>query len=110
MEIKASLKNLNVPPRKARLVVDTVRGLPVETAIHSLAFTPKKVAGPLKVLLESAVANAGERQGVDVDALYVKRIWVGEGRTLKRFRPRSRGMAVAKYRRSCHIDVVLDEK
>lgn len=105
---KAILKNLRVTPRKARLVVDTVRGKDVSQAIETLAFVPKRTAPALRKLLLSAVANAKE-SGVDVDELYVKKAWVDEGNKLHRWLPRAHGRATPIKKRSSTITVVLDE-
>lgn len=106
---RATLRNVRVSPRRARLVVDLVRGKKVEEAIGILEFTNKKTAPLLKKLLLSAVANAREQSSVDIDELMVKRAWVDEGRTLKRFIPRAHGRATPILKRHSHITVVLDE-
>lgn len=106
---KAILRNVRVSPRKARLVVDMIRGNRVETALDVLQNCDKKTAPILKKLLLSAVANAGRNQGVDVDELYVKRAWVDEGRKLMRMMPRAQGRATPIRKRSSTITVVLDE-
>jgi len=105
---KASLKNIRVSPRKARLVVDAVRGQDVSQAIDSLAFMPQRTAPALRKLLLSAVANAKE-SGVDVDELFVKKAWVDEGRKLHRWLPRAHGRATPIKKRSSTITVILDE-
>lgn len=110
MEVKASLSNLGVSPPKARIVANTVRGLGAEAAIGQLRHTAKKVALPMRKLIESAVANASQRPGIDLDRLYIKKIWVDEGPKIKRIFAVSRGRAHPKVRHYCHIGVVLDEK
>ena len=109
MEIKATLKYLRSTARKTRLVVDMVRGKRVEDAINILNFSPRKAALPVAKLIHSAVANAEERGEVDVDTLYVKKIFVDEGPTMKRFMPRAMGRATRINKRTSHITVVLDE-
>ena len=109
MEIKARLKYLRSTARKTRLVVDMVRGKRVEDAINILNFSPRKAALPVAKLIHSAVANAEERGEVDVDTLYVKKIFVDEGPTMKRFMPRAMGRATRINKRTSHITVVLDE-
>ncbi|HOC31351.1 MAG TPA: 50S ribosomal protein L22 [Armatimonadota bacterium] len=109
MEIKATLKYLRSTARKTRLVVDMVRGKKVEDAINILNFSPRKAALPVAKLIHSAVANAEEIGEVDVDTLYVKRIFVDEGPTMKRFMPRAMGRATRINKRTSHITVVLDE-
>lgn len=106
---KATLRNVRVSPRKARLVIDLIRGNRVEVALDVLANCDKKTAPLLKKLILSAVANAGKNQGVDVDELYVKRAWVDEGRKLYRMIPRAQGRATPIRKRSSTITVVLDE-
>lgn len=106
---KAHLKNYRVSPRKARLVVDLVRGKRVDTALGVLAATPNKTAPVLHKLIMSAAANASDQSSVDIDDLYIKRAWVDEGRVLKRFMPRAQGRATPIRKRHSHITVVLDE-
>ena len=107
---KASLSNVHVSPRKARLLADLVRGKPVQDAVDLLEFSDKKTAPLMRKLLMSAAANADYQFKVDIDELYVKRVWVDEGRTLKRFMPRAQGRATPIRKRHSTITVVLDEK
>ncbi|MDG1481868.1 MAG: 50S ribosomal protein L22 [Myxococcota bacterium] len=112
MESRAVLRLARVSPRKARLVADLVRGLDVAQAIETLTFTRKKSAPLIKGLVESAVANAEykanrEDQRVDIDSLIIKEIFVDQGPTLRRFRPRARGMATRIHKKTSHITVVL---
>lgn len=109
MESKASAKHIRISPRKVRLVAENVKGQPVEKAINSLTFTPKKAAECLLKVLKSAVANAEQNPNVDVDTLYVKKISVDEGPTAKRWRPRAQGRAYRINKRTSHITIVLDE-
>lgn len=106
---KASLKNFRVSPRKARLVVDMIRGKQVERALEILDCSDKKTAPALKKLLMSAVANATDQSDIDADELYVKSVWVDEGRTLRRIIPRAHGRATPLRKRHSHITVILDE-
>jgi large subunit ribosomal protein L22 len=101
---------VRVPPRKARLVMDEVRGKTVEAALNVLSFAPQNGAMILKKLINSAVANAEQNSGVDVDSLYVKRVYADEGPALKRFRPRALGRATRIRKRTSHLTVILDEK
>ena len=87
MEAKAIVKNIRISPQKARLVADLVRGNDVESALNTLRFMPKKAARILRKLIESAVANANQNEAIDVDTLYVKKIFVDGGPMLKRIRP-----------------------
>jgi large subunit ribosomal protein L22 len=108
--MKASVLSVRISPRKARLVVDAVRGKSVSQALSILAFTRKKAASPVQKLIKSAVANAVENHGVsDVDNLVVDRIVVDEGPALKRFTPRARGRATPIRKRTSHIRVTLRE-
>lgn len=106
---KAALRNVRVSPRKARLVVDLVRGCQVETALNILNLADKKTAPLLRKLLLSAVANAKERSGINVDELYIKQAWVDGGKILYRFLPRAHGRATKLRKRQSTITVILDE-
>ena len=108
--MKARLRHIGIAPRKARIVIDLVRGKPVEEALTTLALTRRHAAKIIKTLIESAVANASEKGGVDVDNLYVRAITVDPGPSLKRFRPAPMGRAHPISKRSCHINVALAEK
>ncbi|MCB9084666.1 MAG: 50S ribosomal protein L22 [Bdellovibrionaceae bacterium] len=110
MEVKASLRYARVGAQKARLVADEIRGMDVNDAIRTLAFMKQKTAGLLKKLVESAVANAEQKQVIDVDNLYVKTVYVDEGPTMKRYRPRAQGRAFPVKKKLSHINLVLDEK
>jgi large subunit ribosomal protein L22 len=105
MEIAARLKGARISAQKARLVADQVRGLPVEEALSLLEFSPKKAAHIVKKVLDSAIANAENNEGADVDELKVSSIYVDEGMTMKRLRPRAKGRADRILKRSCHITV-----
>jgi large subunit ribosomal protein L22 len=107
---KASLKNYRCSPRKARLVADLIRGKNVSKAIDVLTFCDKKTAPVLKKLLLSAVANAKERSGIDVDELFIKSVWVDAGPTARRFMPRAQGRATPIRKRSSAMTIVLDEQ
>ena len=109
MEIKACDKHVGISAQKVRLIADLVRGMPVNDALSTLEYTPKAGSRYVGKLLSSAVANAGAHDGIDVDTLYVKKINVDEGPTMKRFRARSMGRGTRILKRSCHITVVLDE-
>ena len=103
MEVAARLKGAQISAQKARLVADQVRGMPVEEALSLLEFSPKKAAHIVKKLLDSAIANAENNEGADVDELKVSSIFVDEGMTMKRLRPRAKGRADRILKRSCHI-------
>lgn len=110
METSAKLKYARMSPRKARLVVDMVRGLPVQNALNTLRFSPQRAAGVVGSLVSSAVANAEQKGVSDVDRLYIKQIFVDQGPVLKRFIPRAMGRASRIRKPTSHITVVLDEK
>jgi large subunit ribosomal protein L22 len=110
MEIKAMAKYVRLSPRKARLVMDQLRGKKVEEALNVLNFAPQKSAYLVKKLINSAVANAEENSEIDVDTLFIKRIYADEGPTLKRFRPRALGRASRIRKRTSHLTVILDER
>ncbi len=109
MEAKAVARNIRISPQKARLVADVVRGKPVNEAMNILGVLPKKAARIIKKVLESALANADQNMSLDVDSLYVKRIYVDKGPMLKRWRPRAMGRAYSIKHRLSHITVILDE-
>jgi large subunit ribosomal protein L22 len=110
MESRAVSRYLHVAPRKVRLVADLVRGKGVGYALGVLEHVPKKSARIVAKTLKSVVANAENTQRVDVDRLYVKRITVDEGPTLKRFMPRAHGRATKIRKRTSHLTVVVDER
>jgi large subunit ribosomal protein L22 len=110
MEVKAVGKYIRISPQKARLVADVVRGMGVDQAITTLRFMPKKGAAIIQKVLESAVANATHDDQADVDTLYVKKIVIDGGPSLKRIRARAQGRANRIIKRTSHITVVLDEK
>ena len=105
MEVAARLKGAQISAQKARLVADQVRGMSVEQALSLLEFSPKKAAHIVKKLLDSAIANAENNEGADVDELKVSSIFVDEGMTMKRLRPRAKGRADRILKRSCHITI-----
>jgi len=94
MEAQAKLSMIRISPRKVRLVVDTIRNKPVANAIATLQNLEKSASEPVLKLLNSAIANAVNNNGMDADKLYVKQTYVNEGPTLKRFRPRAHGRYV----------------
>ncbi len=110
MEVAAKLKHARIAPQKCRLVADQIRGLPVERALQILTFSPKKAAGIVKKVLESAIANAEHNEGADIDELKVSRIFVDEGPTMKRWRPRAKGAVNHIFKRTSHITVMVADK
>jgi large subunit ribosomal protein L22 len=109
MEVKAITRYVRIAPRKARLVTELIKGKPVEEALTILRFVPKKAARLVDKTLRSAVANAEQNPNIDVDTLYIKRIFVDGGPTMKRWRARAMGRANKIIKRSSHITVILDE-
>ena len=110
MEVKATAKTLRIPPRKARLVLDLIRGKNAEEAAAILKFTPNEAAEAIAKVLKSAVSNAVNNNEMDEEKLYVKACYANEGVTLKRFMPRAKGSASAIHKRTSHITVVVDER
>jgi large subunit ribosomal protein L22 len=107
----ARLRHIRVSPQKARLVADLVRGNDVDQALRVLKFTRKKSAPLISKLISSAVANATDKDpSVDVDALFVKTIYVDGGPTLRRFLPRAQGRATRVLKRTSHITVELGSR
>lgn len=107
--MRAKLRYLRVAPRKTRLVVNLVRGKDVEEAINILTFTRRAASEPVRKLIESALANA-EAVDANIDDLYVEQIFVDEGPTLRRFRPRAQGRATRINKRTSHVTCVLAER
>ncbi len=110
MEVAAKLSGAQLSAQKARLVADQIRGKHVEEALDILAFSPKKGAAIIKKVLESAIANAEHNEGADVDELTISTIFVDEGLTMKRIRPRAKGRADRILKRTCHITVKVADQ
>ena len=109
MEAKAKARFARVSPRKARLVAANIKDKSVEEAVNTLTFTPKKAAKTLSKVLYSAIANAEQISGIDIDNLYVKQVRIDEGPTWKRIRPRAMGRASRILKRASHMTVIVDE-
>ncbi|MGY3748540.1 50S ribosomal protein L22 [Vagococcus acidifermentans] len=107
---KATAKTVRTSPRKARLVIDLIRGKSVGEAVSILKFSPNKAAGLIEKVLMSAIANAENNYDLDVEDLVVSEAFVNEGPTMKRFRPRAKGSASPINKRTSHITVVVSEK
>lgn len=101
------LRNLNIAPRKVRIVIDRIRDKKVEEALNILQFITKLAAEPVRKLLDSAVANARTNHDMDVDALFVKSVFVDQARMLKRFTPRAQGRATKILKKSSHVTLEL---
>ena len=110
MEAKAIGKSIDVSPRKARLVADVVRGRTVQEALAMLQFMPQKSARHVRKVIQSAAANAENNYAMDSDLLFVSQIYVNEGPTQRRFRPRAHGRVSPLLKRSSHITAVVAEK
>lgn len=106
----AKLKNIRAIPYKARQVIDLVRGKNIDEAINTVSFMPHASARIVKKLLKSALANAGQRKGINKENLFIEKIFVDGGPTLKRVRPASMGRSMTVLKRMSHITVVLGEK
>jgi large subunit ribosomal protein L22 len=105
MEVAAILKGARLSAQKARLVADQIRGKSVEEALDILTYSPKKGAFIIKKVLDSAIANAEHNEGADVDELKVQTIFVNEGLSMKRIKPRAKGRADRILKRTCHITI-----
>ena len=110
METTAILRGTRLSAQKGRLVADQIRGLPVEKALHVLAFSPKKGAGIIRKLLESAIANAEHNDGADIDELKVSTILVDRGKSMKRTSARAKGRGNRIVKPTCHILLTVGDK
>jgi len=110
MEAKAIAKTVRVTPRKARLVIDLIRGKDVKEAQAILMFTPRGAAPVILKVLNSAIANAIENHAMDGKNLYVSTCYVGEGVRMKRLFPRAKGQGDIIQKRTSHITVVVSER
>jgi len=110
MEARAQAKMVRISSRKVKLVIDLVRGKSIGEAFAILRLTPKAASPVVEKLIKSAAANAEHNYNLDVEKLYVKEIFVGEGPTLKRIRPRAQGRATQILKRTSHITAVVAEK
>jgi large subunit ribosomal protein L22 len=107
MQVSATAKRVRVSPQKARLVVDLVRGKPVSAALDILGFSTQKAAGLVRKVVESAIANAENNNGADIDELKIAEIFVNEGLVMKRIKPRAKGRADRIVKRTSHITVTV---
>ena len=110
MQALAKLRFARISAQKGRLVADQIRGLPVEQALNELVFSKKKGAALMKKVLDSAIANAENNEGADVDELKVKAVMVDEGPTMKRIRARAKGRASRILKRTSHITVTVADE
>jgi large subunit ribosomal protein L22 len=110
MEVKAVSKYVRISPRKVHIMIDAVKGKPVETALEILKFMPQKAAYTVEKIVRSAVSNADQHPDIDVDSLIIRNIIADQGPTLKRFKARARGRGTRILKRTSHITVILAEK
>lgn len=110
MEARAQAKMVRISSRKVKLVIDLIRGKNVGEALAILKHTPKAASPMVEKLLLSAIANAEHNLNLDAENLYVKEVYVGEGPTLKRIRPRAKGSASQILKRTSHTTIVVAEK
>ncbi|MGI6781737.1 MAG: 50S ribosomal protein L22 [Acholeplasmataceae bacterium] len=110
MEARATAKTVRITPRKARLVIDLIRGLDVKEAQAVLMFTPRAASPVILKVLNSAIANAENNYSMNVDNLYVKECYVNEGVRMKRLLPRAKGQGDIIQKRTSHITVVVAER
>ncbi len=110
MQAVAKLRFARISAQKGRLVADQIRGLPVEQALNELVFSKKKGAALMKKVLDSAIANAENNEGADVDELKVSAVMVDEGPTMKRIRARAKGRASRILKRTSHITVTVADE
>lgn len=106
-EVRAFARGIHISPRKVRLVADLLKKLPVAAALQQLDFAAKKAAGPLKKLVDSAVASATHNFSIDSDRLFVKSLTVDGGRVFFRYQPRAQGRALPVRKRTSHINLIL---
>lgn len=110
MIVTAKLQHTRLSAQKGRLIADQIRGLPVEQALDILTYSKKKGAAIMKKLLDSAIANAENNEGADIDELKVTLARVDEGPTMKRIRPRAKGRAARILKRTSHITLAVSDQ
>ena len=111
MPYHASHRFARIAPRKARLVMDLIRGRDVDDAIAMLRFSKQRVSGMIEKVIRSAVANANEQETAPIrSTLYVAKAWVDPGPVIKRFQPKDRGKAYSINKRTSHLVVTIDER
>jgi large subunit ribosomal protein L22 len=110
MQVSATTKRLRISPQKVRLIVDQVRGKAVGEALDILSFSPQKAAGLVRKVVESAIANAENNEGADIDELKISQVFVNAGLTMKRIKPRAKGRADRILKRTSHITVTVTDE
>jgi large subunit ribosomal protein L22 len=107
---KVHLRNLRIAPRKVRVVVNQIRGKSAAEALDILRFTAKKAGEPVAKLLDSAITNATTTHAMDADAIFVSEVYVDQGTTLKRWKPRAMGRATRIQKKTSHVTLVLGQR
>lgn len=110
MQVSATHRYARISPQKARLVADLIRGKSAEAAVNMLAFSDKKASDLVKKVLDSAIANAENNEGADIDTLKVVAVYVDEGPRMKRMSARAKGRGNRIVKRLSHITVVVGDK
>jgi large subunit ribosomal protein L22 len=110
MEARAHARYVRVTPMKARRVVDVIRGMKADEAVAALRYAPMSAAEPVRKVLESAMANAENNEGLQPASLWISQAYVDEGPTVKRIRPRAQGRAYRIRKRTSHITVVVESR
>jgi large subunit ribosomal protein L22 len=110
MEFNAKHRFARIAPRKARLLMDLVRGRDVDDALTLLRFSKQRASGMVEKVIRSAVANAAESEVPSRNTLFVAKAWVDPGPVIKRFQPKDRGKAYPINKRTSHLCVSLDER
>ena len=110
MKVSSTLKYARISPQKARMIVDIIRGNKVMNATNTIKFMPQKAAGIIRKILDSAIANAENNNGADIDDLKVSQAYVNEAPTFKRFRARARGRGTRILKRNSHITIELSDE
>ena len=108
--VKASARSLRVSPQKLNLVAESIRRMKVSDALVQLSFSPKRIALDVKKCLQSAIANAENNLGIDIDNLYINSATVGRGLVMKRMRPRARGRSARILKPFSNLYITLSEK
>ena len=109
-EVRAIAKSVRMSPRKAKLVIDLIRGKKVGEAVAIVSNVESTVKEPILKVLNSAIANAVNNKELDAEKLYVKEIYANPGQIYKRMRPRAKGSGDRILKRTCHVTVVVAEK
>ncbi len=110
MEVRATAKDVGVSPRKVRLILERLPGLTVDQALALLRYMPSPHARSVSKVVLSAASNAENNFDMDIDNMVIKAAVADDGRTMKRYRPRSRGRVSPILKRSSHITIILDER